>query len=206
MAGVYGTVVSRGDVEQAIMATINLWLEAMLEDFEVERNLGFESIPRIGPVGVYSGLDAETFQQSNLPAVIVNCEPVDQPEVHGDGIYQQWYEATIICLSESSDEIDARSLADAYGTAVMGSIGQHGSLGDFALDTRLELSPNAKFLDPDKRRFGMSETVFRTLVPVMNRRGGPATPPPIGQQPSAWPTVESVEVTLDAIPSTDPLP
>ena len=171
-----GPIVSRWDVEQATILTLQTWLASYLGVVANQHPNLFAPLPPLLNETIYGGADAETWQPSLNPGVIVNAEPYGDSIRFGSGDQAQWYELNVHVLAQAGDEDHARQLVDMYGAAVMGVIAEHGDLCEFAQNTMLVTAPMVEFIDPDERRFIQSVCTFRTLIsPVVISNAGPVT-------------------------------
>lgn len=201
---IFGPVVTRWDVEQATVLTLQTWLSEYLTVVARQHPNLYAPLPALLNETVYGGADAETWQPSLGPGVIVLAEPDGDAIMFGSGDEAQWYEIRVHVLAQGGDENHARQLVDMYGAAVCQALAQHGDLSELAQCTVLMQSPMAEFIDPDERRFMQSQCVFRTLIsPVVNSVSGPVT---ISAGTGAWPNVASASVTIIEMPASASVP
>lgn len=201
---IFGPIVSRWDVEQATVLTLKSWLPDYLAEVAHQHPNLFDPFPALLTETVYGGVDAETWQPSLGPGVIVNATPVGDTIRFGSGDEAQWYEIRVHVLAQGGDEDHARQLVDMYGAAVMATIDQHADLATLSQNTMLIEAPVTEFIDSDERRFQQSTMVFHALVsPLVNSNAGPIT---LGAGVGPWPVAASANITVTEIPLTSTVP
>lgn len=216
LASPFGPLVSRQDVQQAVLATLQEWIISYLAEVERQEQLPARTIPTPGlqdpvnPVSFRGSLDFARYKGDELPMLIVVVQPVGSAERQQQGVYLQWYESQVAAIVQDADqEILAEQLADWYGKALLGLLTQQGALGTrtdpveglvpFSIKTVLASSPRTEFPDPTDRKLARSVCTIRTLVPVVDESQGPRVPPldPYAL-PAGWPTITSIEIQLQS--------
>lgn len=207
----YGQIVTRRDVEQAVIAQLQAWVVPSLAEIERQAGLPPQTIPLPpDPVASYrGGMDFNTFQAGWCPCLITVVQPIGEPErEYGNGTYLQAFEIQVGAVVQDQDEDTARQFADYYGAAVMMALVQHGSLSTFAngnpvaVKTVLTGYPTVEFWNPEERRVIRSVVTVHSLIDsVVTESAGPKAPPANPYQlPGSWPTVETVHVTVTPKP------
>ena len=223
---IFGRIVTRRDIELALCAFLRNWIPTYVAEIERQAGLPAQTIP-LPPDPALSyrgGLDFNTWQQTWAPVFIVTVTPQGAPERKmAAGVYCQTFligvavnfvvtnEVPDLALSGSEAaglEDNARQYADMLGMAACAAILQNGQIGlwpdggPISTKTTLLRYPTSIFPNPDNRRIVRSWFEL-TLVAdwVLQEAGGPGTPPiqPYGDS-SLWPTIEAVDVTLEADP------
>jgi hypothetical protein len=220
MPDVFGSIISRGDVERAVLRLLRTPPEGStypllvyyLAERERQAGLPARTLPvPPAPESFRGTLDFTAYVQDLCPMVLAVVQPVGAPERLEGATYGQWYDVQLGAVIVGTDEDSTRALADEYAASIMAAVLQQGSLGGFAIKTDLSAAPKTEFFDPKQRRLVRSIVGFRTQVaPIVGEWGGPSRLVPLGPDPYAepgvLPTVESVDVTLDALTPADPLP
>jgi hypothetical protein len=203
---IYGQVVSRRDVELAVIDQLQTWIPAAVAEIERQAGLPTQTIP-LPPdpdVSYRGGLDFLTFEVGWCPCLITIVQPLGAPaREYSNKTYRQMFEVRVAGVVVEQDEDTARQYADYYGAAIMMAIGQNGSLGTFAngnpvaLGTVMTGYPTTEFWNPDERRVIRSVVTFETEIDsVLTGAAGPAKPPANPYQlPGDWPSVDTVNVT-----------
>lgn len=209
---IYGQVITRRDIELAVIGQLQAWLPACVAEIERQAGLNPQTIALPpDPIESYrGGLDFYTWQTGwGSPCLITVVQPFGEPErEYGNGTYLQVFEIQVATIVQGEDEDTAREFADYYGAAVMMALVQHGSLGTFATGNQVALKtvlmgyPSVVFMSPDERRLVRSVVTVHSIVDgVISEAAGPATPPinPYAP-PGSWPQVESIDVTVEGTP------
>lgn len=211
MPSIFGTFVSQWDVEQAVVTTLKTWIRTYLAETERQAGLKLNTLQRPPtPESIYGDVDFTAWQQDQMPAVIVVCNPTGSAENRPSVGYGQTYEVQVGAGVISQDVDEARMHASYYGTAISGAILQNGALGGIASRTTMDTAPTLSLPDPDLRITALCITVFHVYVqPIVNDGAGPDVPDPPDspQYPGSpdepwgdWPRVETTNVSLEARP------
>ena len=225
-AGVFGTIISRRDVEQAVIALLQTWIPTYLPAMEGMAGLSPRTIPLPPDLNrsYRGGIDYNTWEQAWAPVYIVNVTPVGRPErVSGEGLLLQTFEIRVavnFAITHESaslglyEEDSARQYTDMLGMAACAVVMQHASLGTWpngnrvSHKTELVQYPLTTLPYPDERRVARSEFVVNAVIgPVLSESAGPASPlasPYVG--PGSWPTVADVNITVSTVPDSATVP
>lgn len=206
MTDIYGPFVSRGVIQAAALSLLSARITEYIAEVERQFGLAARTIPLPpGPSSYRRGVsDTDLFQAEWLPAIFVECQPLNPPERAGAGDYGQWFELRCSAIFADDDENVAAQRADQYGMAIYAAIAQHGSLGGKVSKTVATGAPDIEYLDPKIRQVVKSVCVFRSWVDVsVTEQGGLATVPSNPYStPADWPTVEVTNVQLSTLPLT----
>jgi|SRR6185437_478813 len=222
----FGRLVTRRDVEIAIVSFLETWVPTYVG--EIERQGGLE--PRTIPMppdpslSYRGGLDFNTWEASWTPTFIVNAQPFGAPmRVDASGTYVQEFELAVGVNVQYSgatmpslgplEEDSARGYADMLGMAACAAMLQHGGLGAWpdgssvSYDTWMVEYPRTVFPFPDERRVCRAQFVVNAMIAnVVTAAAGPRTP---AQNPYAAPgdltVVDAVGIEVDAFPIADDL-
>lgn len=207
-----GQIVSRGQVEQAVVTTLQVWLETYLAEVERQNaiQVGSTLRPPSTDADIYGSLDVFLFEDQNTPALIVTVQPFGDAESPGNGVWDQWFDVqvrAVVAIADASAQGEAhvRAIADLYGAAVMAAVMQDrgtvaGTLATVAQRTRMVSTPTTEFVDEELRNVQMAVCRFRSLVQsVVDEMQAPAAPVPDTSTPPPWPTVTSTDLTLDVV-------
>lgn len=212
MTDQFGVILGRTQIEQAIITLLQSPPPQVTQPrivyylAAVERAAGLT--PRTlpippGPSSYKGGVDARTLRAEWMPMIHVLCQPAGDAERLDKFTYAQAYQLEIVCTYGDDDEDTARMVADHYGAAVAKLIIDEGSLGGIATDTAVTRAADVELLDANENRQVCRSTVMiDTLIAPILTVGGPVV---WGQDPYAppadWPTVETVNVTITAVPN-----
>jgi hypothetical protein len=203
---IVGPMIGPWNVEQATVATLELWMPYYLVAVERWNSIQLGSLPRPpAPESFHGGDDFDGWQQALLPSLIVVTGPAGDTERAAAGDYGQMFETQVAAVIIGDTEDDGRRIASLYGTAAAAAISQHGSLGQQVDKTRMTLSPKVQFPNADERRIARAVMTFEMWVGViLTEQGGPKVPPGDPLTPEApWFTVTSTEVDVTGIPVDD---
>jgi hypothetical protein len=200
-----GTITSRilsdDMVEDAVMATLRLWIPSKLSEVEASLGLapGYYQRPRSWEVR--TGFDK--FPEEMLPMIIVvSIGTDDRPEKDGSQAYRATFDIGVIGVVDSLDRTHARRFAYRLGAAARAALIHNQSL-DLALGGTVRgVTPlgwiNTDLPPEDDRTIRTQRQAFRVEVGnVITMNAGPATPPvdgsgnPIPDPPPTgdWPVI-----------------
>jgi hypothetical protein len=207
---IYGPLVSRGDVEAAVIKTLRRWMVAYIAAVERWQGLPARAISVPPGSESYAGdLDYEAWEASGSPTIIVVAQPFDAPLRTGPGEYNQTFDIQVAAVvSVTGDGEATRVLADQYGIALAALLTQQGDLGHVAQSTMLVGSPRSEYLNPDVRDSMRAVVGIHSLVcAIVDESTGPRVPPsdPYAR-PGDMPPVEHTHVTVQAVSVTQDLP
>jgi hypothetical protein len=217
MSDSFGPFVSRAEVEQAILNTLQtppagtgypalVYYLAQAERLAGQPAHTFDAPPS----GSYrASIDFTRYVADELPLLIVVVKPEGRPERYERGQYSQWFDVQVAAVVKGDDEDAARAVADAYGVAVANLITQDGGLGPnrdntgrFAVKTNLEGFPDVEFEESATSSRNVLRTVvtFRTCVVTVLIETGPPSFPQDPYAPAIEPvTVETVATTFAGV-------
>lgn len=206
---IYGPIVSRYAVANAVRSQLQLWLPSQLAEIERQEGLAAHTLP-LPPDSDASYKIVLDFTldvpQQIVPCLLIVAQPFGEPERMP--VIDQPFEIQIGSVIVGTDEDEAIMFADLYGAAVMSAIGQHGSLGTWsngdpvATESALRGFPETMYMAPDSplsRRLVRSTVTFESLISnVFDPRQGPRSVPSNPYvDPGNWPTVQSTNVTFE---------
>jgi hypothetical protein len=202
MTAIYGPLIGTWDVEQAVIKTLDEWIDSYLTAVERDHEIRPRTLARPSQVdGIYGGIDFESWEEDLLPAliVVVNLAP-NGDELLASAGYGQWYEVQIGAVVIGDDEHQARELGSHYIAAAAGVLVQQGSLGGFAGRTELVVAPHVEFPNLEERRLANGVCAVNVFVePIVDEKLGPVSPDPLTNpppDPGNRPQVEHVGVTV----------
>lgn len=207
MTDLYGPLGHSGRIAAAVKSHLQDpddstygWLTAYLA--EMERQIGDD--PRSLPIVRMWRTSAEIEQWfADTPPAIIIAVPgtLGDPETTNGAYRVNWDVRVGILVSVGGEDADAEELAGIYGAAVRGALVHHPALAaglkvDAWLGETLDNRPRS-----EAETIGFAINTFRVSdTDSLARRGGPATPPvdPY-DEPTARPTVQQTDVTVDPI-------
>jgi hypothetical protein len=207
MPSVFGSVVTGGQIEAAVVTVLKRWIGTYLSELErqTDREVGSLARPR-SYTRTTSDLDAWPEQQ--LPAVFVLASGLDaEPERDsGDGKFSAWWRFGVGAVVAANTEENTRELAQIYAAAIRALLVQHPSLEGFADATDWVGEVYEEGSIPGRNRtLGVGLTQYRVKVSdVVTHGAGPLEPDPAGETtaPEDWPTVEDTIVSVENEPVT----
>jgi hypothetical protein len=198
----FGPVFVATNLEQAMIATLKLWLPVYIPEIETLEGRP-NGIP--APRSYTTRREFDKFYEDQLPTVVVVSPGLDKnPVKEGDGTYRATWRLHVACVVSTSDQVQTGEVAKIMGTAIRMSVLQHASLGGVACgmdwyDESYDDLPN----DDVSRFLGASTLSFRVEVDqVINPRMGPDAsylPDPGATTPpgSNWPEADTVTVKIE---------
>ncbi len=114
-------VITDDQVEDAVRATLKLWIPSRLSEIEDQLSLSVGYYQR--PVAYAVRTDFDKFPEEMLPAVIVVSLGVgDNPAKTGRGVYRAKWNIGVVCVAASLDQEDSRRAAYRIGAAARASL------------------------------------------------------------------------------------
>ncbi len=216
----FGVLAGPWQVEQAVIATLRLWLPEYAAEIERQAGLQKGLIGRPPVPEAYRGaLDWLSLKDDWMPEVKVICNPVGEPERQAS-VYMQTFAVEVWCLARSEEgsdpEASARRNAGLLALATM-LLGQSAGANLGALNVLEETvctgTPRVEFLEPDNRRYAVGITSWQIHAEVANPNLGPEGPTPKespGYEGLEEPYKESPEVKtatekIKAVPISEPV-
>lgn len=207
---IFGKLISPPDVEKAVVAHINVWLDTYLYEIERQAGLKKRSLTRPPtPESIRGAADFTVYEGDELPMVLVIANPAgEEPERDAAAGYTQTYEIQVAAVMFTENEDEARVSAGYYGGAIQGFMVQRGDLGGIASSTVMVAAPHTSMPDPDERRLMLCTATFHShITPIVVDDAGPDAPTPsdssaYGGTPQApfgnWPTVSTTGLGITA--------
>lgn len=206
--GPYEQIITGGQVERAVGASVELWINDYLGEMERIEDYEPGSIAR--PNEIIASSDLDKWNELPVPVVlVVNGGTQGKPKRRGLGAWEAtWLVALVPIVSDQTVE-DSRKLAGAYAGAVRAAILQHKRL-----KSPLYPAGFASFLmwedekyDPipflESRTLAAGHIYLSVGVEnVTTEQAGPRIPYPEPEEtPGPWPTIqEPVQVETELVP------
>lgn len=199
---VFGTMVDRTAVEEAVQAHLENWMPTYIA--EVERQKGWAA-KKLGPIVNYTFVSAafERWPEDQFPTILVMSPGLaEPPKAQGDGKVRAKWACGIAAITEGGGEnssADAKQTSGAYFAAVRGLMLQHPSVGGFSrgvtwTDERYDNVPTDA-----ERSLATAYGMFTIEVAqALDRHAG--TTEPLDEpytEPDPWPTVETGSATVE---------
>lgn len=174
---VYGSIVSGSQVDDAVLAHLQDWLPAYLNEAARQAEVDVPTMPRTWAKRV----DGSWWPEDRFPVVVVTTQGIqaDGVERRGDGAAGGWFVVSVTAFVNGKSADDARLTAQTYTAALRAAVVQHGALGGFAqaIDWRGE-GYDLIDAEDEARVYAGGQIVIGVLVEeIVNAFGGPATPP-----------------------------
>lgn len=198
-------ILTDDQVEDAVLATLRLWIPSKLSDIETQLFLSVGYYQR--PVAWEVKTDFQKFPEEQLPMVIVVSIGLDdRPVKAGSQKYRAVWDMGVITVASSIDQASSRRAAYRLGAAARAALVHRQSL-DGALDSTVRGvewigSRNNEVPADDGRTAWAQRQVFRVEVDdIITMSAGPAGPdarPPVDPEgdpipdppiPDDWPVI-----------------
>lgn len=195
MTGLFGPIVTEADVRAAAIATIRLWLPAYTDEVARQKTLTLPTIRTYGTTG-------NPAEPDEMPGCFVIAPGlIGKPERHGDGTHSVLWALGVGVLVADTTFDAAIATAGAYGAALRALLVQHGDLGGFAQETTWADEETRPLAYERDRAVASASLMFEVrLASVVNRFGGPLTPPADPTVPTPTTQVAGTGVTLTRSP------
>jgi hypothetical protein len=130
----FGSSVASIDVDQWVLATLELWLPTYLKHVASERNLAYA----IGLPEHYANVvQDDEWPDYSLPAILVaTARTQNQLEIMADGSYTAEWLVQVSAVVRGQDAASTRENASYTELALRQALVQHPSLGGYATKTR----------------------------------------------------------------------
>jgi hypothetical protein len=208
---IFGPIVSVGDVEGWTLALLKRWISTYLAEVERQHGRSGSDLPR--PKGWAIGSSFDKWPEDQVPGVLVSSRgTVDVPRKRGDGSYRaRWAIEPGVCCSGRT-QAESHELATLYGVALRLLMIQRPSLDGHASGT-VWLGEQLDDLGyDDSRSLYAVRNVFAVEVEDVAFAGAGPTLPDAPLEPDdtqpwpPWPEVETVDVDVENVAVTQPLP
>jgi hypothetical protein len=200
---IFQPIFSADVLEDAVVATLRLWMPTYLREIEYQRNL---PLGRIEAPKVYTNRNEFTgFPQERMPlCVVVSPGIASPPRAEGDGNYTGWWALGVGIVARASTDEDTNKVVKIYGAALRAIMLQKPMFDNSWEFAGVEWVDET-FIDipTPERELSMRsvQVIFRVWVDdLVNRLAGPAyptQPDPVNQPGSVWPEVETADVTVE---------
>jgi hypothetical protein len=194
---VFGPIVTQSQVEAAVLATIEKWVDTYLAQLERVLDLTVPTIER--PQSYGPSFDLANWEGLNQPAVVIVGDKLPPFDKAGGDRYNALFPFSVGIFVTDQTEQAVRNAASTYVAAVGALLVQNGSLGGIATNTDM-LDWDLRLPDPNNRTFALGEIDLHVWVnSILTGTGGPATPDPPTEPEapiSPWPLVETPEITV----------
>jgi hypothetical protein len=199
-----GTLITDDQVEDAVIATLRLWLPTYMS--EVERQLGLDPAYYQRPPGDASYVvhsDFDKWPEEMLPLVIVVSPGIDDdPPKDGNRRYRASFQIGTICVVSSITQEETRRYAQRMGAALRAALIQKQSLGQ-AFEGRVRGvtwhgSRNNELQSDSERTIWANRQLFTVEVgDILGGAAGPSTPEPDPNTPPPGGPVDVDTVDLE---------
>jgi hypothetical protein len=203
LTNLFGQIVSPHQVEEAVVASLTVWLPDYLG--ELERIEGYTPGTIALPAGIITASEFEKWPEDQLPLILVmNGGLASKPIRRGNGRYEAEWLVNVAPIVADVDEVQTRRLASAYATACRAAVLQHKGLKSplhpegFAAFIKWR---DEKYVDipfAETRTLGSGQVIFSVGVEgVTTEQAGPREPITPAVDPGPLPAVTGVSVTVN---------
>lgn len=206
-ANLYDRIVTFEQVERAVVATLDLWIDGYLG--ELERIEGYASGEIARPLGIVTASQFDKWNEDELPCILVLCAGLDgRPVRRSGGVYEASYLVGVVPIVSDVNVSESRKLASTYVAACRTAIGQHKMLrsslhpAGFASFSKWRDEKSGEIPFPETRTLASGHVIFSIGVEgVFSEQAGPRVPT---DEPSVDPgpltPVRSVKTTVTSAP------
>lgn len=198
---VFGEWKHGGQVEDAVIATLKLWLPTYLRWAESEEDLDADVLPAPKTYDTVPDRQIRQWPNRRFPGAIVMSPGLAGEPVRVAQSSRATWAVSVAIVVSSSSERDTRRLAHWYGAAVRQVLEQKPSLGGVAVSTQWQ-DEQSDLLDEDDRRTvqGVEELFHVEMANVVDLNGGPLTPDPDPDDPAPeWSEVVTTDVDIEVV-------
>lgn len=200
-SNIFGNILTRKTVEEAVLATVELWIDTYL--CEIERNEGItvRDLPR--PRSYARANIYNIFPDEQLPAVVIISPGLSKaPIKQAQGKHRTYWNVQVAFQVASTPDA-VRDLADYYTAAARAIFLQHQDLGGMAdgitwLGEKYNDAP-----DPFRRSVASGNVLLEVEVDdAVTAAAGPVGPDPIPDptpDPGNWPKVLHTFVEVEKV-------
>jgi hypothetical protein len=129
----FGDLVTTVDVDDAVVATLKMWLPTYLTQFEQERDLAPGFLSRPNDSAYANTLESDEFLDHTLPAVIVTtAATADPPVITNNWSYIANWRLTVSSVLRGRRPPETRRSASYFEGSVRRLLVQKGDLGGLA--------------------------------------------------------------------------
>jgi hypothetical protein len=200
MSDLFGQIISPKAVEEAVVASLDVWLDDYLG--KLERVEGYEPNAIERPLGIINSSEFAKWPEDQIPVVVViNMGLAGKPERHGDGKYDASWLVGVAAVVSDQDQASTRDLAFTYLTAIRVALAQHKMLKSdlhpdgFANFSMWHDETYGEIAFSESRTLGAGRSIFEIGVEnVMTEFAGP-------REPSGDPTVEPDPLPEAVVPT-----
>lgn len=183
----FGPLLSFNDIELALIAHMQSWVETYLAARERKMDIPVGRIPRPRSWFTRQTFDALPGEESTPFVVIVSAGTTDAPVHHGDGHYDVNLDIAIATVVESNEAAPARTLGGHFQAAFLSLLLQQSGFVVGTDTAKLEEWTGMSMDDlPDETARSLFDVELRFNVKYRgfaDESGGPIVPPPDPQDP-----------------------
>jgi hypothetical protein len=203
---VIGAIIDPSVVEDAVTATIEVWIDSYLTEVENQRGLTVNTISR--PLSYNETFDYDNWPEGQLPGIaVISPGTVGEPERWGNGDISAWFEVQVAAIVTGQQEGEVRRVAQRYQSALGALLMQLANLSGatntpFATDVTFD-GYEMRLPDVDNRTLAVGLVNVHVLVDsLFNAQAGLKVAPPPNPIPQVGPPVTRTGFTVDAEPLT----
>lgn len=195
---VFGPLVMRHEVEQAVVDSLTKWMPTYLAEIERRTDTDAQTFKSSINWEIASAFPADGSTLKPPSGIVVSPGTSRDPERKGDGTLSVWWEIRVAIVVGANSRFATNRLASIYAAAALWIMDQQLCKDAAPLVSAVKpLGEVNTATRPDYLNAGWaSEQGFEVLTEgVVTRYGGPAEP---DLDPSPIPVVQTTEVLTDA--------
>jgi len=153
----------------------------------------------------------DKWPEDQIPAVVVmSLGTSEVPLKSGDGSYTARWQMNLACICSARREAEARTMSMQFLAAHRTILLQRQSLGSNAIGVVWQDEDYTQLAYDDARTLCAAMAAFTVEVENVATAGAGPLTPDVPLDPDTdpwplWPTVEEVDIEVDAVPTTEPL-
>lgn len=198
---VFGRIIDGGQVEDAVIATLQLWLPTYIAEVAAQNGLDRSAIPNIRSYHTVNSYDK--WPEDQLPSLVVISGGVpDDITVASGGVHRAQFAFGFAVFCSANTESNTARMAKRYAAAIRACFVQHQSLGGFARGVEWKGEVYDDVESVDSRSLASARGVYLVEVDdVVSSGKGPSEPEPKPNPAEAYEPViaESVEVEIERV-------
>lgn len=200
---IFGDIVSRNQVETAVIETLHAWLPTYIAEVQRQTPGWDEALNIPQPRSFTSSNEFHKWPDDQLPCIVVICPGLrGTPVREGRGSYRARFAVGVAAVVTAAQPKMTRQIADMYAAAIRACLVQRPSLGGFASAVIWEDETTSDMPTSETRSVSSGQVIFTVEVEgVTTAQAGPTSvtvPPEDPSVPYAeWPLVETTNLEIE---------
>lgn len=200
MPDMFGPIVSGGDVEDAVLDTLRIWIKTYMHHMEDRQGIDRDTYPGIKSYSTHSTF--ETIPGDDfLPLIVVVSPGLNSPPVkEGDGKFRATWSVGVVIVVSSNSQEAVRKLVMTYAAAIRTCLIQKRDLGGISRGVVWDDEGYDDIPTEDSRSIMAARLYFSIEADgVAQAFTGPLHPEDSGDWPTVGPEGGQVEINKEAV-------